>query len=188
MDSSQLQKLLITVSKPLTSTYTRFNVRVRGLKYLIFACTGSLSPYLHSYQWLEISPSCLPGFSVVSSNHSSPQPQAQFFYPSTQLVNMLLHSKDPNQIPMNKACCVGGSHTCFWTLKEKRKTIAECASHSFSYCWPPNLTHRKWNIHYLSSKGFRTLCDWTGSFVRIDFATALTHGYCFSVILKSPEA
>lgn len=51
-----------------------------------------------------------------------------------------------------QACCVGGSYMCFRTLKAKRKKYCRMSLPQILQCWPPNLTHRKWNIHCLYSE------------------------------------
>jgi hypothetical protein len=92
------------------------NSRVTGLK--LHTLPPSLSTFI--LWWPKVSPFC-PLW--VFCGQPWQDPHAQFLCSSTQLVNVLLHSRNSNQITMNKVCCVGGSYTCIWTLEKRKKIL-----------------------------------------------------------------
>lgn len=139
--------------------------------------------------WQDVSSLYSPGGFLWSGLTKAQQPQAQFFHPRTQLGHVLLHSKNPNQIRMDKVCCVGDSYTFFWTLREeKKKTLLNVPPRAFQ-----SADLQTWPIWNETSITFtlnlpEPYVTEPGALWKLIFATVLTPGYHLLIILNSLEA
>lgn len=135
-------------------------------------------------QWLELSPLCSP---VGQAWPQLTTISCSVFLPQHTAHQCVASQQEPKSNNYEQ------SLLCRWLLylllntrREKKKKYCCMCLPQFFIALTSKPDSRKWNIHYLLSKCLRTLCD-CAEFVRIDFATALTHGYCLCIILKFLE-
>lgn len=180
----------ITGNKPSTRPRTpNLMSRLYALNVLFCLHRVPLSPSAFMAQWQEVSSSYSPPGFLWSGLATAQQPQAQGFHPSTQLGHVLLHSKNPNQIRMDKICCVGDSYTFFWTLREeKKKTLLNVPPRSFQSA--DLQTRPIWNKTSITStlNVSEPYVTELGALWELIFATVLTPAYHLLIILNSLEA